>query len=619
FERRESPFTCPAMLDERSLHVVHSVPLGVRLPTGEPVWLGLRQNFAAWDGYKREVYVQGIFTLALVGVVGGALGIFVVRVRREHELQLARDRAQAANHAKSEFIAFVSHELRTPLQSVIGYADILRGRPDHPARNEYLDALAAQGRDLLEVVNELLDFSAAEAGRLTLNVSEFSLHEVIDDCARVVAPDVHAKRLRWEVSIDRSVPPGVSGDRARVRQVLLNVIGNAVKFTDCGSVTVKAERVEPATTERTNSIGPNPPPAPVAIRFVVLDTGPGIPELERSRLFEVFGRLDDKVRGGKTGSGVGLALSRKLSALMGGTIALENRSDGVAGAVATVVMSFAGASDVYVSPHRESQPEGIGDDTSRLPAVDRPSPARGVDRKTRPVRILLAEDHPHVREVVCEMLASLGCAVNTTDNGLEATTLAREGDYDVILLDTWMPGMSGMQVAREIHATLPNDSRPWLIGISASSRPEDRAACVAAGMNDFLAKPIDCAALRAALQRSGRTPSDSELPESATVDAAGVAAPEREWKSLFGANFEEETTAIVVSLARAVEIGDWQLVHQRAHYLENSAVWVRQDDVAACCATLGQAVRAGDHDGARAALGRLRDTRRQHRAREETS
>jgi CheY-like chemotaxis protein len=224
-----------------------------------------------------------------------------------------------------------------------------------------------------------------------------------------------------------------------------------------------------------------------------------------------------------------------------------------------------------------------------------------------PARILLAEDHPYVREVLCEMLSGLGCILDTIDNGVEAIELGCNGAYDIIFLDMWMPGRSGTDVAREIRTAVPAAARPWLVGISASSRPEDREACLAAGMNDFLPKPVDQAALQAALRRAGwLTAPPDRIPSAENGSSVGIVSS-RKWRSKFGANFEEEMRVLVEVIARGVEAGEWSLVHERTHYLENSALCVGRSDVAAACAKLVGAARARTSELSAAALASLRN------------
>ncbi|MGH8017890.1 MAG: sensor histidine kinase [Opitutaceae bacterium] len=237
------PFTPAAILDDRGLHVLHMLPLGVESETGEPLWLAVRMRFANWDAFKREIYLLGTLTLALACVVGAAAAIYGVRRSREQALRHERDRAAAASEAKSEFIAFVSHELRTPLQGVIGYADIVRAEPEHPLRRDFLDALAGQGRHLLRMVNDLLDFSAAEAGRLKLERRSFRLRDVFTEVAKAFEPAIREKGLAWGSAEIEEALAAAEWERARRRAHYLE---NTVLFLELPAITAACHRVAEA-------------------------------------------------------------------------------------------------------------------------------------------------------------------------------------------------------------------------------------------------------------------------------------------------------------------------------------------------------------------------------------
>lgn len=327
--------------------------------------------------------------------------------------------------------------------------------------------------------------------------------------------------------------------------------------------------------------------------FRISDTGPGVPAGEHVRLFEIFSRLSEKVRGGKSGSGLGLALSRRLCLLMGGDITLENRRDGITGAVAQVRIPQSACGSAVAPPSETLRADNESSSCNEPIALG--------SRLTGRLRVLVADDHPYVREVLCEMLSSLECAVETTDNGLEALALASKGDFDVVLLDTWMPGMSGMQVAKEIRATSRNSAPPWLIGISASSRAEDSAACYSAGMDEFLAKPIDGSMLRAALRRSGRGEGGAmKVTESAAGSSWRLSRPGIQTELVL------QSEAMLGMMEQTVESGNWELLRERVHYLENTAICVGWSDVAECCVAVGHAAAGQNGEQVRVALAELK-------------
>jgi signal transduction histidine kinase/DNA-binding NarL/FixJ family response regulator/HPt (histidine-containing phosphotransfer) domain-containing protein len=406
---------------------------------------------------------------------GGTVGIRtdITPLKRAMEaLAAARDSARAAGEAKSQFLTRMSHELRTPLNGVLGFAQVLLRDPAlTPGQREQVEMLHEAGRHLMELVNTLLDLSKIEAGRLDLNIRDVALRPLLEACAALLAPEIARKGLRFTLDLAPGTPEAVAADAMRVRQMLLNLLANAVKFTPAGGRVVL--RAAPLA-------------GPVqGLRIEVQDSGPGVPVEKRHLLFQEFSQLappPEDATAASAGSGLGLAISARLAEAMGGRIGCDPNL--AHGALFWVELPLP-----EVALPAEATPP---DSTPALAAGTEPA---------RSLRVLVTDDVAANRMVARAMLVAAGHRVDSAADGAEALAAVQREDYDVVLMDLQMPVMDGLEATRRIRSLdSPRHGVP-ILAVTASALPEQVQACRDAGMDGHLAKPIDRESLLGAVTR----------------------------------------------------------------------------------------------------------------------